>query len=475
MRDFITALISFIWALLLYCVQRIAKLLGGPGDLVDPKNPPPPGAVGPWPRSLTGLFYRSGRRLFERLSDPAAVLFLALDECLTKLAAWAFPLPPDSRRYRHETPNRLWHQLQLTYAGIGPQRRLSVQQAMNTRHIFILVRNNPDFLRIPKEGELDLAELIERAYQVSEFENIWRVEGLGHVYTQRTWSLKWDASDSAHGILTEGQAVCLPEKSLTMMHAGLGLGFAEALLKRVTPDTPVKEMERVLVTFLRLCRNNSRPGYLGCALESLGLVTRCFNFQVLSLVQTVLADLDPVAWEYFWRGAGRGTYFAPAHLIPPLYSPWVAADQEAPSDRVHEILKAAIAWPANIVNMQTPEIFLAFIRRYGAVPENRRAIAQGVAASTTMAADITPGHSVIKAYLEYVPDAEPEVQELWAMLVREPAAKAMHRYQPVLKRHAMMDQVFRYQDLDALVDQLDPLTPPVDGRAGVASGEDRSN
>jgi hypothetical protein len=33
----------------------------------------------------------------------------------------------------------------------------------------------------------------------------------------------------------------------------------------------------------------------------------------------------------------------------------------------------------------------------------------------------------------------------------------VHRYQPVLKAHGMLDQVFRLQDLDALVDRLDPL------------------
>jgi hypothetical protein len=32
----------------------------------------------------------------------------------------------------------------------------------------------------------------------------------------------------------------------------------------------------------------------------------------------------------------------------------------------------------------------------------------------------------------------------------------MHRYLPVLKAHKMMDQVFRFQDLDALVDGLEP-------------------
>jgi hypothetical protein len=74
-----------------------------------------------------------------------------------------------------------------------------------------------------------------------------------------------------------------------------------------------------------------------------------------------------------------------------------------------------------------------------------------------MAMDITPHHPVVKSYLEYVPkSADPEVQRLWTKLVHEPAYNAVNRYQPILKKHKMMDQVFRFQDLDALVDALEP-------------------
>ena len=91
----------------------------------------------------------------------------------------------------------------------------------------------------------------------------------------------------------------MPDKSLCMMHAGLGLCVAESLMKQLTPDSTIKETERVLKLFIKLCNNNSRPGYVGCALESLGLVTRCFNYPMVDLVQSTLANLDPVAWEFF--------------------------------------------------------------------------------------------------------------------------------------------------------------------------------
>jgi hypothetical protein len=58
-------------------------------------------------------------------------------------------------------------------------------------------------------------------------------------------------------------------------------------------------------------------------------------------------------------------------------------------------------------------------------------------------------------------------------MVHDPAYKALHRYQPVLKAHNMMDEVFRFQDLDALVDSLDP--PAQDGEPEERAGHRRKH
>jgi hypothetical protein len=457
MRKFTSALLGFVLASVIYTVQQIAKKSGAPGPLVDPKNPPAPGPEGQKPTTITGQLYKKTKKTVEQFGDPAAVLFIALDEYQSKEVDMFFDLFALRSRYWSKLPRHIMEQGSLAMAAVGPQRELYAQQAKNTRYIFTLVRNNPEKIGIPKQGEFDLAHFLDKAYGIGDFENIWSVEGLGHVYSQRTWHLKWNTSEDARDILIAGQAQGLPDKSLTMMHAGLGLCVAESLMKQLTPDSRIKEVERVLKIFLKLCNNNSRPGYVGCALESLGLVTRCFNYPMVDLVQSVLADLDPVAWEFFWRGAGRALYFSPGHMVQPLYSPWIAAEQEAPNPRALKILKAGISWPTNIVNMRSPEIFEDLIRRRGVAEENEGTISHGVAASTTMAMDITPNHPVVKAYLEYEPaSADPRVRELWEKLVRNQVYKAVHRYQPVLKAHSMMDQVFRLQDLDTLVDRLDP-------------------
>jgi len=458
MREVASTVMSYVLAQGLYTGQQVAKMSGVSKKLVNPKNPPAPGPNGEAPRTFSGFLYKKTKETVEKFGDPAAVVFIAGDEYQSKALGFMFDLfsPTNSLNpnYWLKFGDRLLTQgLLAADATIGSQEALYSQQAKNTRYIFTLVRNNPEKLGIPKTGEVDLSIYMDKAYGIGDYENIWSVEGLGHVFCQRVWTDKWDNSEDARDILVEAE---MPDKSLTMMHAGLGLCVAESLMKQLTPESSTKEVERVLRAFIKLCKNNSRPGYVGCALESLGLVTRCFNFPMVNLVQSVLADLDEHAWEFFYRGAGRALYFSPGHMVQPLYSPWIAADQEAPNERAHKILKAGISWPTNIVNMQTPEIFEDLIRRRGHDEEKAGTIAHGVAASTTMAMDITPHHPVVKDYLAYVPkSSDPKVRDLWKKLVHDPAYNAVHRYQPVLKAHRKLDQVFRFQDLEALVSKLE--------------------
>ncbi len=367
MREQATSVMDFVFAKSLFAAQQLAKAVGVSGSYVDPKNLPAPGPDGQDPTTLSGELYRRTRQTVEKFGDPAAVMYIAGAEYQTKAVNALFDvltLKAMSPAYWVEATDHLLTQSRLaTAATIGKNQGLYSQQAKNTRYIFTLVRNNPEKLGIPKTGEFDLATFVDKAYAVGDFETIWTVEGLGHVYSQRTWQLKWECSEDAEGILVEGQAAALPEKSLTMMHAGLGLAIAESLMKQLTPDSSTKDIERVLRAFIKLCRNNARPGYVGCALESLGLVTRCFNYPMVGLVQRVLEDIDDTTWEFFWRGAGRALYFSPGHMLQPLYSPWIAAEQEAPNERAHKILKAGISWPTNIVNMQNPAIFEDLIRR----------------------------------------------------------------------------------------------------------------
>lgn len=463
MQQIVSSILSYFLAKGLAAGQRVASLF--------PFSPhePPAGL-----RSLEDHVYKKTQTIVDKLGGNAEQLFLAGDEYQAKALQFAFDaLNPDralNPRHWEKLAGPLAEQFVLFEGAINlTQLQTYFDQLRNARLSFNLVRDNSARLGIPPQGPVDLATLIPRAYASGDFESTWTVEGLGHVYSQRVWIDKWRTSPDARGILTDDQAAGLPDKSLTMMHAGLGLALAEILLKQLTPGGDRRETDRIVGQFIRLCRNNSRPGYVGCALESFGLETRCFYYRLVGEVQESLRDIDEEAWEFFWRGAGRGLYFSPGHAIQLFYSPWIAAEQEAPSDRVLSSLRSGLTWAANLVNMRTPKIFELLIQLYGKTEEQQAAIRQGVAASATMAIDVSPNHQVIQSYLQHIP-GNPDLRELWKYLVHDPVLNAVQRYQPVLKAHGMLDQVFRFQDIEKLVSSLEN---PKDNKARAAASQHR--
>src|SRR5262249_20589424 len=203
----------------------------------------------------------------------------------------------------------LTEQLQETGKVLAPgvSSRLAWQEIKNKYEVFNLVKNVGELLAIPEGAEFPLAELVEKAYALGAYPDLWAVEGLGHNYAMAFWK----PPEPVRELLICERASILPEKCLTMMHAGLGLAFAEQLLKTITPYSPAGEIRRVLKEFITLCRENSRDGYAGAAYESLGLVTRTWHAQMMSVIDRALQEMAPEILGYFWHGAGRALYFLP--------------------------------------------------------------------------------------------------------------------------------------------------------------------
>src|SRR5207302_2748139 len=134
---------------------------------------------------------------------------------------------------------------------------------------FFWVRDVTSLLHLPAEGTyVPLTELVARAYALDPFPALWAVEGAGHYYGDSFWGKGEDPRD----LLTDARAAAVPDASMTMLHAGIGLSFAQNLLADVSPRAPAEQVREVVRRFLALCRQNARPGYVGAALESLGLV-----------------------------------------------------------------------------------------------------------------------------------------------------------------------------------------------------------
>src|SRR5262249_48218595 len=107
----------------------------------------------------------------------------------------------------------------------GDNLRLTIDLLRNTYGVINLVNQASGLLDLPP-GPIDLQSAIDRAYSFGQYSPLWLVEGLGESYADRNWS---DVSP-VRGLLTEGPAAQLPEKSLLMMHAGIGISLAQHVL-----------------------------------------------------------------------------------------------------------------------------------------------------------------------------------------------------------------------------------------------------
>jgi hypothetical protein len=270
-----------------------------------------------------------------------------------------------------------------------------------------------------------------------------------------TFFPRWGKGRHVRGILTDERAAVLPDKSLTMMHAGLGLAFGQQLLTRITPYSSGAEVAGVLEEFVRLVKDNSRAGYEGAAYDSLGLVTRFRYPQLVKRVDEQLRLVEPNVLSYFWHGAGRAHYFLPLYFVPGLLSPWLAIEREAPHELALLNMTSGLSWAMAIVNIRQPLIMENFLRYHGERVGRTPAFSNGVMSVLIMGIDITPGDVYVKNFLRYRPSGENQkVAELWERLIAGPAHEALAHIYPVLKEHGRLGEVFRYQDLRELAERL---------------------
>jgi len=333
----------------------------------------------------------------------------------------------------------------------GDTSRLALMELRNKLEIFTQVRNLSNILQLPSDRLLPLPDLVAKAYTLSPFLALWAVEGLGEYYTSLYTKL---TGHFPQRLLWEENAQ-VPAKSLLMLHAGLGLSFADKLLSTVSPSSPKQEIHDAVQTFVTLCIENSRPGYLGPAIESLGLVTRTFYPMMPNLIHDELQAITPEYLGFFWHGYGRALYFGPAYFVPVVRSAWGALDSEISGLRNELSAAAGLTWALTLVNMRQPEIEEGILKNYLSGSRFQEAFANGVASCIVMRHDTTPDEPFVQAFHQHRPNSgNQQLAELWDRCVVKPADNALNKYYPVLKCHQSLDQVFRYQDLDSLVGSL---------------------
>ena len=332
----------------------------------------------------------------------------------------------------------------------GRDVELARQEADAKMKVMELVQ---DVRRIVPERDVvvPLPDLVERAYALGSFAALWAVEGVGNEYV----AARRQRGEPLSALLTATEDMTeLPAKSLTMLHAGIGLGLAEIALEGLRPDSPPEVIDPPLQRFLADARSSSRPGYAGCALESLGLVTK--YLYGTSMVQTVdrrLQAIDDAARGFFWHGVGRALYFSPENMLPGLTSPWPAVaqcDDVAPHDLARKNLVAGLAWALTMTNLRQPAVLEAFLQRHGGFADSEPFM-NGVAAAVIVRKDTTPEEEGLTTLLAYRPGEASSVRDLWDRVVRWPATRAVDEYHPALVARQRLGEAFRFQPLADLI------------------------
>lgn len=326
------------------------------------------------------------------------------------------------------------------------------RELRNKVDVYQLVRAVEKKLRLPREGEFKLAEYVDKAYALGPYAALWAVEGLGHDYAD---SVR-ERGGELEGLLQGERIADLPSRSLLMLHAGIGLSFAQRLMEHMNAKTPEADLHAALAEFIRLCEVNSEPGYTGAALESLGLVTRTFHSELVPAVDQYLGMKNPQVQGFFWHGVGRAIYFLLVNFLPYKDPVWRAVEMgrhEAPHDLARNNVLAGTAWALTLVNMRQPEVMAAFLEDHGAeITPLRDAFANGVTSSVVMRFDTSPDDPNIENFRAYKPSSgERRLTDYWEKLIHTSLDLAIDRYYPVLRKRRKLDGVFRYQSLEALV------------------------
>jgi len=286
-----------------------------------------------------------------------------------------------------------------------------------------------------------LAEAVDALYRLEPTATVFRLERLA--YERTVAACRREGAPS--GILGDG-AGGLPEKSLILLHAGLGMGLAEALIWPLGPASPAPRLDDALRRFVDLCRASSRPGYGRVAVESLGLMVRMFRAPLAPLLDRSFARTAPELAAFFWHGAGRALYFHPAGFLPDGAARQVArCRREAPAAHRLDVL-AGLAFAAAMVNLRAPDIVERRLARAGD-GEEVAAFAHGIAACLVARRHTCPEDPAVDAFLA----RRPAAGGAWEERVAAPCRDVLARIYPRLLAEHRLDELARYAPLAGMV------------------------
>jgi hypothetical protein len=321
----------------------------------------------------------------------------------------------------------------------GPIGYLAWLEMRNKLEVFLTVQNLSSILGLSTDKPQPLPAMVDKAYRLDPFVALWAVEGLGHFYADASWNI----SGTPKGLLASGQAP-LPDKSLLMLHAGMGLSFSYRILGDLVTTSSSSQFTEAVDRFVMLCRENSHAGFMGAAIESMGLVTRDFYPDMVRSISQALQEAAPELVGFFWHGVGRALYFSRAYFFPIVRVPWAAIESEGQTELERLNLMAGLAWAMTLTNMRHPQVLENALQSYVWKSKFEDGFVNGVSSCIVVRTATTPDASFVNEFCGYQSAAEgPERSSNWNNLIAVPCEQALDVY-PELRNKHMLDQVFRF-------------------------------
>jgi hypothetical protein len=198
----------------------------------------------------------------------------------------------------------------------GRKSAICYRECKNKCKIMMLVQNLQSY--VDPEGKTPLQTIVEKCYALGSFPALWAVEGLGKDLAETAMK----RNENPVGILSNATLDEKWDGAWLMLHAGMGLGFAKHFVERLKSGCSDEEVAAMVRKVVDINKANSRPGYYGAAIESLGLVSRFLkSASFCQKVHVSMTAYAPESVGFFWRGVGRSVYFHPLNFLPGFCGP----------------------------------------------------------------------------------------------------------------------------------------------------------
>lgn len=302
-------------------------------------------------------------------------------------------------------------------------------------------------------GDRGLAALVAEVYQRDPRHTAFLLERLCFDFVRG----QWRAGQEPRQLLAGGAAGELPEQSLILLHAGLGMALTKLLLRPLLPGSPAAAFDRALDRFAALVEANARPEYAPVACESLGVIVRLFLPRLHGGVEARLRARDGRLAAYYWHGAGRAIYF-----LPGLFYPFPGAARRGleicrrePRESRHRLdALAGYGFASTMVNLRDPELVARLLPHLE--PGEAAALASGVAGALLTRHHTCPDDPAVRAFLRPIAEPRPRATdgrptELWESAVRAPCVAVLERAYPLLRARGELAALARHLPLDSLV------------------------